>query len=116
MGLADSILSFPALVLAVAVVGALGPSLVHAMTAVGIIFSPGMARLVRAEVLKVRQQDYVRYARQYGMGLVGTAVRHVIPNIAAPIAVQAVLLSGIALIAEAGLSFLGLGPQPPSPN
>jgi peptide/nickel transport system permease protein len=116
MRLADSILSFPALVLAVAVVGALGPSLVHAMIAVGLIFAPGLARLVRGEVLKVRSTDYVQYARRYGMGPVRAAGVHVLPNIVGPVVVQTVLLSGIALIAEAGLSFLGLGPQPPSPN
>jgi peptide/nickel transport system permease protein len=116
MRLADCMLAFPALVLAVAVVAALGANLVHGMVTIGILFAPGLARLIRGEVLKVRGTDYVNYARRYGMSAVSVARVHVLPNVLPPLVVQCVLLCGIALIAESGLAFLGLGPQPPSPN
>jgi peptide/nickel transport system permease protein len=116
MRLADCILAFPALVLAVAVVAALGPTLVHGMVTIGFLFSPGVARLVRGEVLKVRGTDYVNYPRRYGMSAVQVARVHVLPNVLPPLVVLCVMLCGIALVAESGLAFIGLGPQPPSPN
>jgi len=109
----DTLLSFPAIVLAIAVTGALGIGLVNGMIAVGIVFAPQLARLVRARTLVVRQELYVDAARCFGASTARILWRHVLPNTVQPVIVQVTLLLAGALLAEASLSFLGLGIQPP---
>jgi len=109
----DTLLSFPAIVLAIGVTGALGVNLVNAMFAIGLVFSPILARLVRAQTLVVKNELYVEAARCAGAGHTRILVHHVIPNIIHPVIVQITLLLAAALLAEASLSFLGLGVQPP---
>ncbi len=112
----DSFLSFPAIVLAIAVTGALGVGLTNGMIAVGIVFSPQLARLVRARTLVVRSELYVDSARCFGASTGYILWRHVLPNTVQPVIVQVTLLLAAALLAEASLSFLGLGIQPPNPS
>jgi peptide/nickel transport system permease protein len=112
----DALLSFPAIVLAIAVTGALGIGLTNGMIAVGIVFSPQIARLVRARALVVRQELYVDAARCLGASNTRILWRHVLPNAIQPVIVQVTLLLAGALLAEASLSFLGLGIQPPNPS
>lgn len=109
----DTLLSFPAIVLAVAVTGAMGVGLTNAMLAVGLVFAPQLARLVRARTLVVRQELYVDAARCFGASMPRILMKHVLPNAIQPVIVQATLLLAVALLAEASLSFLGLGVQPP---
>lgn len=110
----DSFLSFPAIVLAIAVTGALGIGLTNGMIAVGIVFAPQLARLVRARTLVVRNELYVDSARCFGAPTPQILWRHVLPNTIQPVIVQITLLLAAALLAEASLSFLGLGIQPPN--
>jgi peptide/nickel transport system permease protein len=112
----DALLSFPAIVLAIAVTSALGIGLTNGMIAVGIVFSPQIARLVRARALVVRQELYVDAARCMGASSARILWRHVLPNAIQPVIVQVTLLLAGALLAEASLSFLGLGIQPPNPS
>lgn len=112
----DALLSFPAIVLAIAVTGALGIGMTNAMISVGIVFSPQLARIVRARTLVVRQELYVDAARCFGAGTGRILLRHVLPNTVQPVIVQVTLLLAAALLAEASLSFLGLGIQPPDPS
>ena len=110
----DSFLSFPAIVLAIAVTGALGIGLTNGMISVGIVFAPQLARLVRARTLVVRNYLYVDSARCFGASTSRILWRHVLPNTIQPVIVQVTLLLAGALLAEASLSFLGLGIQPPN--
>ncbi len=112
----DALLSFPSIVLAIAVTGALGIGLTNGMIAVGIVFSPQLARLVRARALVVRQDLYVDASRCFGASTARILWRHVLPNTVQPVIVQVTLLLAAALLAEASLSFLGLGIQPPDPS
>jgi peptide/nickel transport system permease protein len=112
----DSFLSFPAIVLAIAVTGALGVGLTNGMISVGIVFSPQLARLVRARTLVVRNELYVDAARCFGGSTSRILWRHVLPNAIQPVIIQVTLLLAGALLAEASLSFLGLGIQPPEPS
>lgn len=116
MRMVDTLLSFPAIVLAVGVIGVLGPGLRNAMIAVGIIFAPSFARLVRGQVLSIKNRLYVDAARTFGSTPLRIIVRHVLPNSIQPVIVQAAFLMAVALLAEAALSFLGLGVQPPTPS
>ena len=109
----DALMSFPALILAVVIVGLLGPSLPNAMTAIGLVYAPRIMRVVRGTTLSVREEVYVMAARSTGCSDARVIARHVLPNITGPLVVQATVLMGHALLAEAGLSFLGLGAQPP---
>jgi peptide/nickel transport system permease protein len=113
MRITDAVLSFPPLILAIAVIAALGPNLTNAMIAIGIIFAPRFLRLARAEVLSIREETYIEAARSIGTPAHKILVRHVLPNALPPLIVQASLSAGFAMLAEAGLSFLGLGVQPP---
>jgi peptide/nickel transport system permease protein len=113
MRLNDALMSFPALILAVVIVGLLGPSLTNAMTAIGLVYAPRIMRVVRGSTLSVRQEVYITAARATGCGDARIIARHVLPNVTGPLVVQATVLMGQALLAEAGLSFLGLGVQPP---
>ncbi len=109
----DTFLSFPAIVLAVAVTGAMGIGLTNAMIAVGLIFAPQLARLARGRTLVVRHELYVDAARCFSASTPRILWRHIMPNAIQPVIVQSTLLLAVALLAEASLSFLGLGVQPP---
>ena len=110
----DALLSFPPIVLAIAVTGALGIGLTNAMLAVGFVFAPVLARLVRAQTLIVRDALYVDAARGFGASTFHIITRHIVPNAIQPVIVQVTLMLAIALLAEASLSFLSLGVQPPA--
>lgn len=116
MALMDIMLAFPYLLLALVVVAILGPSLMNAMVAVGIVYVPTFARLVRSVVLQVKEQDYVMAARAMGARDLTIMIRHVLTNSLGPILVQASLSVGWAIVNAASLSFLGLGAQPPTPE
>ena len=114
MRVVDTLLAFPALVLAIGVGAALGQGLVRAMIAVGVVFSPILARLVRGQVLTLRKRLFVEVATTYGTSTFRMIRRHVLPNVMRPLIVQATFLLAVGLLAEASLSFLGLGVQPPT--
>ncbi len=112
----EALLSCPFLVLAIALGAFLGPSLGNAMIAIGLSAMPIFARLTRAQVLAVKSEDYIEGARAIGLPDRWIILRYVLPNAIAPIVVQATLAIAGAIIAEASLSFLGLGQQPPAPS
>jgi peptide/nickel transport system permease protein len=112
----DAMLACPFLILAIALAAFLGPSLTNAMIAIGISATPVFIRLTRAQVLAAKSEDYVEAARALGNPHYRIALRHILPNIVAPLIVQATLAIAAAVIAEASLSFLGLGQQPPAPS
>ena len=112
----DAMLACPFLILAIALAAFLGPSLANAMVAIGISATPIFIRLTRAQVLAAKVEDYVEAARALGNPHLRIALRHILPNIVAPLIVQATLAIAAAVIAEASLSFLGLGQQPPQPS
>jgi peptide/nickel transport system permease protein len=112
----DAFLACPFLILAIALAAFLGPSLTNAMIAIGVSATPIFVRLTRAEVINVKVEDYIEAARAVGNPPLRVALRHVMPNVAAPLIVQATLAIAAAVIAEASLSFLGLGQQPPAPS
>ncbi|HEX7271061.1 MAG TPA: ABC transporter permease [Casimicrobiaceae bacterium] len=112
----DAMLACPFLILAIALAAFLGPSLTNAMIAIGISATPVFIRLTRAQVLQVKVEDYVEAARAVGNSHLRIALRHVLPNVMPPLIVQATLAIAAAVIAEAALSFLGLGQQPPAPS
>ena len=116
MRLTDAMLSFPFLVLALAITAVLGAGLDRAMIAIGIVFTPAFIRLARAQVLSEREQNYVEAARALGAADGRILWRHILPNILSPIFVQGSLATANAITAEAALSFLGLGTQPPTPS
>jgi ABC-type dipeptide/oligopeptide/nickel transport system permease subunit len=109
----DAVLSFPPLVLALALGAVLGAGLVGVLVALAVVYTPTFARLMRGQVLAITARDYVDAARALGASGWRVASRHVVPNAAAPIVVQASLSVAFAILAEASLSFLGLGIQPP---
>jgi peptide/nickel transport system permease protein len=113
MRLMDAVLSFPPLVLALALGAVLGAGLVGVLIALGVVYTPTFARLTRGQVLAVQGRDYVDAARALGAPGWRIACRHVLPNAVTPIVVQASLSVAFAILAEASLSFLGLGIQPP---
>jgi len=112
--LVDALWSFPTLVLALAIAASLGPGLTNAMLAIGVVFTPIFARLVRGQTLSVRERDFVVAARALGAGPRRIMLRHIWPNVTAPIIVQTSLLVASAIVVEAALSFLGLGIEPPT--
>jgi ABC-type dipeptide/oligopeptide/nickel transport system permease subunit len=116
MRLADVTLAFPTLLLLIAMVAALQPSLIVVFVTVGIVGWAGMARLVRGQVLVVRQLEYVHAARALGTPDLRIITRHVLPNVIAPVVIATTLGMAGAIMAEAALSFLGLGVQPPTPS
>jgi peptide/nickel transport system permease protein len=115
MRLMDAILAFPSLILALAIIVLMGQGIVQLMIAIGITSIPVYARLVRAQVLSLKSRDYVTAALSMGAATPRILFRHVLPNTAAPIIVQGSLGIAFAILAEAGLSFLGLGVKPPTP-
>ena len=114
--LTDAMLATPFLILAIALAAFLGPSLTNAMIAIGISATPVFIRLTRAQVLAVKVEEYIEAARAIGSSHPHIALRHVLPNVVPPLIVQATLAIAAAVIAEASLSFLGLGQQPPAPS
>jgi len=114
--LVDVVFAFPSVILIIALSGVLGASLATAMVAIGVVYSPIFARIVRAPTLTVVQQPYVEGARAMGAGLGRLVGRYILPNIAAPVIVQTTLSFSTAILSEATLSFLGLGTQPPHPS
>jgi len=110
----DAMLAFPGILLALIIIAALGPSITHVMIAVGISTVPRYARLVRSTVLSVREQDYIDAARLIGTSDWKIMLHHVLPNTIAPLLVLSTLQFGNAISVGAGLSFLGLGAQPPT--
>ena len=112
----DAMLACPFLILAIALAAFLGPSLTNAMIAIGISATPVFVRLSRGQTLAVKAEDFILAARAIGNSPLRIAVRHVLPNIVPPLIVQATLAIAAAVIAEASLSFLGLGQQPPAPS
>jgi peptide/nickel transport system permease protein len=114
MLLNDSLMSVPALVLAITIVGFLGPNLTNAMLAIGIVYAPLYVRIVRASTLATREEAYVDAARLAGSSSLRTLRVHIVPNIMSPLVVQTTLIFGFAVLAEASLSFLGLGVQLPN--
>ncbi|MCC5887416.1 MAG: ABC transporter permease [Gammaproteobacteria bacterium] len=113
MRITDALMSFPPLILAVAIIAVLGPSLTNAMIAVGILLSPTFLRLMRGTAMAVAQETYVEAARSIGCSQSWIITRHILPNVVSPLFVQISVFAGVAMLAEAGLSFLGLGAQPP---
>ena len=112
----DVLISIPGILLAIAIVAALGPGMVNVMIAVGLASIPGYTRITRATVLTIREREFIEAARAIGASDLRIITRHILPNCLAPIIVQATLgLSG-AILSAAGLSFIGLGIQPPTPE
>src|SRR5438874_632360 len=112
----DALLAFPALVLAIAITASLGPKIENAMIAIGIVAIPAYARLTRGQVLTVRAREFIVAARTIGASPLRIVIRHIFPNVVNALIVQATLSTAFAILAEAALSFLGLGPQPPYPS
>ncbi len=114
--LIDLMLSFPAIILTILITGMLGPSLTNAMIAISIAFAPRIARIVRGQVLSVKEEDYVVAVKAMGAGGFYTMTKHVFPNSMAPLLVQVTLSLGTAVLVESALAFLGLSAQPPTPS
>ena len=116
MRVADAMLAVPFLILAIALAAFLGPSLTNAMIAIGVSATPIFIRLTRGQTLTVKVEDYVEAAKALGNPHWRILLRHILPNVLPPLMVQATLAIAQAIIAEASLSFLGLGQQPPAPS
>jgi peptide/nickel transport system permease protein len=116
MRIMDGLMAFPALILALTIVAVLGSNIFNVMLAIAVTSFPHYARLVRGQVLAVREYDYVLAVRSVGARDRRIIFRHIMPNVISPVLVQASLGVGFAIMAEAGLSFLGLGIQPPTPT
>lgn len=116
MRVTDVFLSVPALVLALAIVGALGPGIVNAIVALSLVWWPGYVRLVQGKTLALKAQTFVEAARAVGTGRLRIVLRHILPNCLSPITVKASMDMGTAILAAAGLGFIGLGAQPPHPE
>ena len=112
----DAMMAFPDILLAIALVAALGPSLATVIVALGIVYTPRLARIVRASTLVIRELPYVEAARALGVPTWRIMTRHVLRNLVSPILVQATFIFAYAMLAEAGLSFLGLGVSPEIPT
>jgi peptide/nickel transport system permease protein len=112
----DAMMAFPDILLAIALVAALGPSLTTVIVALGIVYAPRLARIVRASTLVIRELPYVEAARALGVSTGRIMTRHVLRNLTSPILVQATFIFAYSMLAEAGLSFLGLGVSPEVPT
>ncbi len=113
MRITDVLMAFPPIILAIAIVGALGPNLTNAMLAVGVIFTPRFVRIVRSSVIQVREETYIDASKSIGTPALSIMWKRVLPNSISPLIVSGSLAAGTSMIAEATLSFLGLGVQPP---
>jgi peptide/nickel transport system permease protein len=116
MRVVDTFLSFPGIILAIAITAVLGSGLFNAMVAVGIVFSPSIARLMRGQVLVTKERGYIEAAMSFGSPAWWIVVRHIIPNAIQPVVIQGTFMLGLAILAEASLSFVGLGVQYPNPS
>ncbi len=116
MRVMDAFMAFPAILLALGIAAALGASAINAVIALSLVYAPRTARIVRASVLVVREMEYVHAARACGASHARILLKHVLPNSMAPLIVQLTFIFAYAVIAEAILSFLGLGPEPPTPT
>jgi peptide/nickel transport system permease protein len=116
MGGVDVMLAFPSIILAIAIATVLGPSIDHLMFAIAAVYVPQYARLARASVLQIKDLEYIEAARAIGASTPRIVARHVLPNILAPLIVQATLGIATATLEAAGLSYLGLGARPPAPE
>ncbi|WP_291298026.1 ABC transporter permease [Elioraea sp.] len=116
MRVMDALMAFPAVMLALAIAAALGPSAANAVIALSVVYIPRTARIVRATVLVVREMDYVQAARAFGGRDLWIIWRHILPNSLAPLIVQLTFIFAYAVLAESILSFLGVGPPPPTPT
>jgi peptide/nickel transport system permease protein len=116
MRVTDIFFAFPSLILAMAIAGALGPSLRNALIAVAVVSWPVYARLIRGQVLVLREQEFVQAARAIGVSDTRIVLRHLLPNTLAPLLVQASFDMGAVILSVAGLSFIGFGAQPPTPE
>ncbi len=112
----DALFSFPPLILALTVAALLGANINDAAIAIAVVFVPSFVRLLRGEVIAVREETYIEAARSLGARSRRLMARHVAPNVASPIIIQVALALGFALLAEAGLAYLGIGEQPPTPS
>jgi peptide/nickel transport system permease protein len=116
MRIMDAFMAFPGILLALGIMAVLGPAVINTMIALSIVYTPRMARLVRSSVLVIREMDYVLAGRAIGMGDIRILFRHIVPNCMGPILVQATFIFAYAIIAEASLSFLGVGSSPEVPS
>ncbi|MDI3548218.1 MAG: peptide/nickel transport system permease protein [Halanaerobiales bacterium] len=116
MRVMDLMLCFPYILLALVIMAILGPGLYNAMIAIGIVYIPTFARIVRSSVLTIKEEEYIKAVKSLGAGDLRILLKHVLINAMAPIIIQATLSIGRAIINAAGLSFLGLGAQPPTPE
>jgi peptide/nickel transport system permease protein len=116
MRIMDAFMAFPGILLALGIMAVLGPAVVNTMIALSIVYTPRMARLVRSSVLVIREMDYVMAGRAIGMGDMRILFRHIVPNSMGPILVQGTFIFAYAIIAEASLSFLGVGSSPEVPS
>jgi peptide/nickel transport system permease protein len=116
MRVMDVIFSFPAILLALGITAILGPSLRNAAIALGIVYAPGFARIIRGPILSAKELEYVEASRVIGASTPRILIRHLLPNVVSPLVVTATVTFSFALLAEAALSFLGLGAQPPTPS
>ena len=112
----EVVLSFPGLVLALGITAVLGPKLIHALFAIGVVFVPNFARLIRAQVLTVKENDFVAAARALGASDGRLVILHILPNCLAPLLVQSSFSVAFGILTESALSFLGMGTQPPTPS
>jgi len=116
MRVMDALMAFPTIILALALAAALGPSTINIVVALSTVYTPRVARVVRASVLVVREADYVQAARAVGASNLRIMLEHILPNSMAPLMIQLSFIFAYAVIAEAVLSFLGVGPPPPTPS
>lgn len=116
MRASDVIFAFPALILAILMTAILGPGAVNAIVAIGVFNAPVFARLARGAALPIWTRDFVQSARASGLGALAITARHILPNIAPALIVQATVQFSLAVLAEAALSYVGLGAQPPAPS
>lgn len=116
MRLQDALLAFPTILFAILVVAAMGASQTSIILTIGVIFIPRFARLVRGSVLFLKEEEFVQASRACGAGGLRLLIRHILPNAFAPLMVQVTLALAVAILIEAGLSYLGLGVQPPTPT
>jgi peptide/nickel transport system permease protein len=116
MRIMDVLFAFPSILLALVIIATMGPGLDKGIIALAIVYTPIMARIARGSAASVREEEYVMAARSYGEGSFGIMTRDVLPNMLAPVMVQATISFAFAILAEAALSYLGLGAQPPNPS
>ncbi len=116
MRVMDAMMAFPAILLAVAIMAALGPNAINAIIAIGVVYTPRTVRVVRAAVFSVKKSEYIEAIRAQGAGDLRIMLRHVLPNCLSPLVVQATFNFAYAVLSEASLSFIGAGAPPPTPS